>query len=104
MSMLEGCDAWYNEAPGDDPSVLFVGGELEFPTSGYTATLDYGDEGPTDDPTVTVLRLTVTPPSGGVDETVSYEPVTWEDSVPGQKTVRIDTPEGSVSIDVKHLG
>jgi len=40
---------------------------LEFPTSGYTATLDYGDEGPTDDPTVTVLGLTITPPSGGGD-------------------------------------
>lgn len=103
MSMLEGWSAWYNEAPGDDPTMLFVAGEIEFAKEGGLALLDLGDEGPADDPTLTALRLTILEPGDDAPTGSHIEPVTWQDIVPGQSTVRIDTPEGPVTVEVQHL-
>jgi len=95
-------ETWTATASSSDSGRhLAVVGEGTCPKRGYSLRLERGDPGVIPDPTTLALHLTESAPATGVDELtpakVQYETKVSKDIV----RVRIDTPNGMMSIDVR---
>jgi hypothetical protein len=98
-----GCtiERWTAKATGSDSDrVITVRGEGECTTSNYEPRLELTNEGVVDNPDLVAVALVVEEPGTG-PEVVT--PVQVEIEINGDPAtrVRIDTAEGSESVDVK---